>query len=259
MNPTPGTVYLVGAGPGDPELITVRGLRILRAADVVLHDNLIAAELLDELRPAAEILDVGKRPGYKRYEQEEINDLLVDRARRGLVVVRLKGGDPFVFGRGGEEVLACREAGIPVCVIPGVTSAFAVPAAAGIPVTHRGLSRTCAIVTAVADPRLGDAHLPYDSLARIDTVVILMGLSALAEVAAQLIDAGRTPDTPVACVQAGWTPQQRVILGTLSTIGDRVEAAGLRSPVTTIVGEVARFAETATAALTSLPALESLG
>lgn len=248
MRAVPGTVYLIGAGPGDPDLITVRGLRLLQQADVVFHDHLIAMELLDEVRPGAEVIDVGKRPGYRRYEQEEINEMLVSRARQGLVVARLKGGDPFVFGRGGEELLACEAERVPAVVVPGITSATAVPAAAGVPVTHRGLSRCFAVVTAVADPTLGDAHLPFEALSQIDTVVILMGLSALPEVAGRLIESGRAPGTPAVCIQAGWTPDQQVVTGTLATIAGRVTAAGLRSPVTTVVGEVAAFASESGAA-----------
>jgi uroporphyrin-III C-methyltransferase len=249
MTCNPGTVYLVGAGPGDPELITVRGRRVLRAADVVLHDRLVAPELLREVRADAEVIDVSKYPGFQRFTQAEIHEVLLDRALRGLHVVRLKGGDPFVFGRGSEEVEACRAAGVPVVVVPGVSAATAVPAAAGVPVTHRGLSRSFAVITAETDPALGAPSVPYESLAALDTVVVLMGVRRLPGFAAGLIAAGRSPDTPVACVEAGWTPQERVVTGTLETVVEIARAAGLRPPVTTVIGEVARFAHATRAAV----------
>lgn len=234
----PGTVYLVGAGPGDPELITVRGLRLLGRADMVLHDRLIAPELLDEVQPQAEIINVGKHPGFQRYTQDEINALLVDRARRGYTVVRLKGGDPFIFGRGSEEMLHCAQAGVPVVVVPGVSSAHGVPAAAGIPLTHRGLGRSYAVITGRTDPSLGQPDIPYEALAEIDTVVILMGRSNLDEIAKGLIAAGRSPGTPTACIEMGCTPKQRSVLATLATIAAAVDAGDLRAPVVTVVGDV---------------------
>jgi uroporphyrin-III C-methyltransferase len=237
-----GTVYLVGAGPGDPGLITVRGLRALRAADVVLHDRLVAAELLAEVRAGAEVLDVSKYPGFQKYTQAEINALLVARARAGLCVVRLKGGDPFVFGRGGAELLACRAAGVACVVIPGVTSATAVPAAAGIPVTHRGIGRSFAVITGEIDRQFGEAENAYASLAQLDTIVLMMGLGRLAEFTDGLLDAGRAPDTPAACIESGWTAQERVVVGTLATIAERVSEARLRAPVVTVIGAVAEFA-----------------
>ncbi len=238
-----GAVALVGAGPGDPELITVRGLTRLREADVVLHDRLVASELLAEVRPEAEIIDVGKLPGGKSGAQERINALLVERAGQGLRVVRLKGGDPFVFGRGSEERAACLAAGIACEVIPGLTSAFAAPAAAGIPITARGIARSAAIVTARSES--GDGFEPGQAaaLAGLDTVVILMGRAALAEVARSLLQAGRDPETPAACIEAATTPRQRVVRGTLATIAAVADREGIASPVVTVVGEVARLAE----------------
>jgi uroporphyrin-III C-methyltransferase len=233
-----GTVYLIGAGPGDPGLITVRGLRALRAADVVVHDRLVARELLDEVRDGAEVIDVGKYPGFQRQPQAQINALLIDRAEQGLDVARLKGGDPFVFGRGAEEAAACQAAGVPVIVVPGVTSAGAVPAAAGIPLTHRGLARSYAVITGQTDPALGEADIPYAALVDIDTVVILMGRSNLEEITTGLVVAGRQANTPAACVEMGTTPQQRVVTGTLGTIAPLAAAAGLAAPVVTVVGEV---------------------
>jgi uroporphyrin-III C-methyltransferase len=253
----PGTVYLIGAGPGDAELITVRGLRVLQRADVVVHDRLVAPELLDEAQPEAEVIDVGKHPGFKRYTQQEINALLVDRARAGLDVVRLKGGDPFILGRGGEEAVHCARAGVPFVVVPGVSSAHAVPAAAGIPITHRGLARTYAVVTGQTDPQLGQADLPYESLAAIDTLIILMGRSNLEQIATNLIAAGRSGDSPAACIEMGWTPQQRTVTATLATIAAEADKAGLRAPAVTVVGEVAALGSELTACLANAAAVQA--
>ncbi len=241
MIPTPGTVYLVGAGPGDPELITVRGLRLLRSADVVAHDRLVAPELLSEVRAGAEVINVGKVPGFQRFGQDRINQLLIARARAGKIVVRLKGGDPFVFGRGGEESAACVQARIPCFVIPGVSSAVAGPAAAGIPVTHRETAGSFAVVTAVsaggADAKLDDA-----ALASMDTLVILMGRARLAEIAKSLIAAGRSARTPAACIERATTQQQRVVVAELSTIAAEADQAQLQSPAVTVIGDTVRHA-----------------
>ena len=238
----PGAVHLVGGGPGDPGLITSRGLELLRTADVVVHDRLIASELLQEARTDAELIDAGKGPGHAPYTQAEINALLVDRARLGRTVVRLKGGDPFVFGRGSEEAAACRAAGVPVYVVPGVTSAIAAPAAAGIPVTARGLARSFAVVTAhQAGP--GGQVADLRGLAGVDTLVVLMGRSSLGPLAAQLIEAGRDPATPAACIQSATTPEQRVTRATLATIADAADRDGLQNPVVTVIGAVAALAD----------------
>jgi uroporphyrin-III C-methyltransferase len=236
-----GTVFFVGAGPGDPGLITVKGLALLRNAQVVLHDRLVSPDLLGYAHPRAEVIDVGKTPGSGRNPQGSINELLVQKARAGKSVVRLKGGDPFLFGRGFEECQACDRAGIPYKVVPGVSSALAVPASAGIPVTHREISRSLAIVTAsfmagTADP------LDYDALARIDTVVVLMGRAALPEVARRLMQAGRDRHTPVACIQQGTTPHQRTVVSTLERIAE--DARMLESPMLTVIGDVSAFAQT---------------
>jgi uroporphyrin-III C-methyltransferase len=238
----PGTVHLVGGGPGDPGLITSRGLDLLRSADVVVHDRLIGPELLREARPDAELIDAGKGPGLAPLSQAELNALLVAQARLGRTVVRLKGGDPFVFGRGSEEAAACREAGVPVYVVPGVSSAIAGPAAAGIPVTARGLARSFAVVTAhTVGP---DDEVPdLRGLAGVDTLVVLMGRAGLAAVAAQLIAAGRDPDTPAACIQSATMPQQRVTRATLATIAEAADREGLENPVVTVIGAVAALAD----------------
>jgi len=230
------TVFLVGAGPGDPGLLTRRGEALLRDADVVVYDRLASSELLDLAPAAAERVDVGKAPGRAAMTQEEINALLVERGTRGLRVVRLKGGDPFVFGRGGEEAEALRAAGVPFEVVPGVTSAVAAPAYAGIPVTHRGLSTHFTVVTGHEDPAKDETATDWAALARTGgTLVILMGVGRLAEITRALIAGGRAPSTPVAAVQWGTRAEQRTIRATLATIAD----AGVESPSAIVVGEVA--------------------
>ncbi len=236
-----GTVYLVGAGPGNPGLITVQGLNVLRAADVVVYDRLIRRELLAEARRDTELIDVGKAPGCHRVSQEQINEIIVDRARQGLTVVRLKGGDPFVFGRGFEEWTACREAGVECVVVPGVSSAFAAPAAAGIPVTRRGVAGSVAIVTAENTAGVGPAF-DAAALACIDTIVILMGRTRLGEVARLLVQAGKNSSTPAACIERATTSRQRVTVATLATIAEAAERDGLCAPIVTVIGEVASYA-----------------
>jgi len=233
-----GIVYLVGAGPGDPELITVRGLRCLRQADVVVYDRLIDPRLLDEAPPAARRVYAGKSAGRQALRQEEIDALLVRQARAGRVVVRLKGGDPFVFGRGGEEALACATAGVPWEAVPGVTSAVAVPGLAGIPLTQRGVAASFAVVTGHG---AGADRLDWEALARVETLVVLMGAARLGEIAALLTSHGKPPETPVAVVENGSREDERVLTGTLSDIAEIAAAAGLGSPATVIVGEVVRL------------------
>src|SRR5579859_1731211 len=233
-----GAVYLVGAGPGDPDLITVKGLACLRRADVVLYDRLAPRELLAEARPGAELIDVGKQPERHRRGQTEINALLIARARAGLSVVRLKGGDPFVFGRGGEECQALAEAGIPFEVVPGVISAIAVPAYAGIPVTQRGVSASFTVLTGHTAQ---DDVFDWDAVPRAGTLVLLMGARHLAEIARGLIEHGRPADTPAAVLQQGTTPAQRVVVGTLGGIAER--ASGVESPAITVIGEVVALRE----------------
>ncbi|HEX9728554.1 MAG TPA: uroporphyrinogen-III C-methyltransferase [Gemmatimonadales bacterium] len=234
-----GRVVLVGAGPGDPGLLTLRGRDALACADVVVHDRLVAPEVV-ELAPAgARRINVGRAPDTeRRLAQPDINALLVRHATEGRFVVRLKGGDPFLFGRGAEEVDACRAAGVPCEVIPGVTSAFAVPTAAGIPVTLRGISRSVAVVTGRG---ARGEDLPFDAraVAGLDTIVVLMGWAALPRIVEALLAAGRDPAMPAACIQDGGTPAQRVVRGTLATIAERVEQEGLVAPVITVIGAVA--------------------
>lgn len=231
-----GIVYLVGAGPGDPGLITRRGLECLRRAEVVVYDRLIPPALLCEAPLKAERHCVAKTPGRHRLSQRDIEALLVAKAQAGKVVVRLKGGDPFLFGRGGEEVKALAEAGVPSEVIPGISSALAVPASVGIPVTHRGVSDGFAVWTG---HRSGDEK---GSVLDAPTQVILMGVESLEETVAQLIASGRTPQTPVAVISWGTTVRQRWVTGPLTSIVRRVEEAGLGAPATVVVGEVVSLA-----------------
>ncbi|SMB95634.1 uroporphyrinogen-III C-methyltransferase [Deinococcus hopiensis] len=234
-------VSLIGAGPGDPGLLTLKGAQALRGADVVLFDYLANPELLRHC-PGAETIYVGKK-GFSEYiSQEAINALLVAKALEGggKRVARLKGGDVFVFGRGGEEAEACAEAGVPFEIVPGVTSAIAAPAYAGIPVTHRELARSFAVLT--GNTKEGSAQ--YEKLSGVDTLMLLMGVRNLEGISAELIAAGRSPGTPAATIQWGTTERQRVATGTLETIAERVREAGLEAPAVTVVGEVVRLRET---------------
>ena len=231
-----GRVALVGGGPGAEDLITVRGRALLTAADVVVADRLGPRGLLSTLSAEVEVVEVGKTPGNHPVPQERINEILVHHARQGRNVVRLKGGDPFVLGRGGEEALHCATHGVPVEVVPGVTSAVSVPAAAGIPVTHRGVTASFVVATAHEGP---DAVLRAAADAAPDaTLVLLMGVTRLAETAAGLIASGRSPQTPVALVESGWTPRQRTTVTTLEHAADDARAAGVRPPAVVVVGEV---------------------
>ena len=233
-----GTVYLVGAGPGDPGLITTRGLELLRSADVVVYDRLVSPALVAEAPASAERVFVGKHPNDTATRQQDINALLVNRARRGRTVIRLKGGDPFVFGRGAEECEALRAAGVSFQVIPGVTSATAVPAAAGIPVTHRRVASAFAVVA--GHECEGRSDLDWDALARVPTLVVLMGLSALPDIVARLRAQGMAPDTPAAVIASGTLPEQRTVVGTLADIADLAAAAALAPPAIVVIGEVVR-------------------
>ncbi len=249
-----GTVYLVGAGPGDPDLLTIRGLRCLERADVVVYDRLLDPRLLDLAPRRARRIYAGKSPGRHALRQDEIDALLVRHARAGRVVVRLKGGDPFVFGRGGEEALACAAAGVAWEAVPGVTSAVAVPALAGIPLTHRGVAASFAVATGHAAGEAGDGH-DWGALARIDTLVVLMGAARLAEIAALLISHGRSADTPAAAIERGTLPGSRLLEGTLATLPGIAERAGLVSPATLVVGEVVRLRERLAAGAPRAPAI----
>ncbi|WP_030439696.1 uroporphyrinogen-III C-methyltransferase [Actinoplanes subtropicus] len=232
-------VALVGAGPGDPELITVKGRRLLAAADVVVADRLVPGLLLGDLRPDVEFVDAAKIPYGPAKAQEEINRILVERALEGRFVVRLKGGDPYVFGRGGEEALACAAAGVPVLVVPGVTSSIAAPALAGIPVTHRGVAHEFTVVSGHVPPDSEQSLVDWPALGRLrGTIVVMMGLKNLPAIAARLIAEGRPAQTPVAVVQEGSTAHQRSLRSTLGAVAAEVAEAGLRPPATVVIGDV---------------------
>ena len=238
-----GIVHLVGAGPGDPGLLTVAGRRVLEEAEVVVHDRLGTEELLPLCRPDARLIDAGKAPGRAALTQEEINAVLVEHGAAGKRVVRLKGGDPFVFGRGGEEAQALTAADVPYVVVPGVTSAIAAPAYAGIPITHRGVATAFTVVTGHEDPDKPSEQTDWAALAATGgTLSILMGMGRLTGIAEALIAGGRSPDEPAAAVQWGTTPRQRSVVATLSTLADRVREEGLGSPAVVVVGPVAGLA-----------------
>ncbi|MDD2817969.1 MAG: uroporphyrinogen-III C-methyltransferase [Candidatus Nanopelagicales bacterium] len=229
---TQGHVVLIGGGPGDPELITVRGRRELAKADVVVFDRLGPTSLLETLAPDVELIEAGKRPGHHTLNQDEINAVIVDRALLGKRVVRLKGGDPFVFGRGSEEVQACIDAGVSVDVVPGISSAVAGPASAGIPVTHRGLANGYAVIT-------GHQLNDLTALAQVDlTLVVLMGVATLPALATGLIAGGKSSSTPVALIEKASTPQQRVTVGTLESIAAIASDVGVTNPAVIVIGDV---------------------
>jgi uroporphyrin-III C-methyltransferase len=247
---TPAKVWLVGAGPGDPELLTLKAVRALGEADVVLVDDLVHPDVLGHVPRGARIVHVGKRGGCRSTPQAFIERLMVRLAKSGQTVVRLKGGDPFVFGRGGEEALALAVAGIPCEVVSGVTAGVAAPAAAGVPVTHRGLSRGAILVTGhTADA--GDAP-DWTLLARTGlTLVVYMGLARVGEIAAALVAGGLAADTPAAAVQDGTAEGQRVVVATVATLAATVRAHDLRSPAILVIGEVAALAQQGAEALDS--------
>ena len=238
MKAQAGTIYLVGAGPGDPKLITVHGREVLESADAVVHDRLISPDLLKLARLDARIEDAGKAPGRASRSQDEINDLLIALAREGLSVCRLKGGDPFVFGRGGEEVLAARAAGVPVVVVPGISSALAGPTAADVPVTHRGVESSFTVVTGHdAQAAVG---VDWERVAGTPgSIVVLMGVGNLGTIARKLVQGGRSPDEPVRLVERATLPGQRVLSGTLATIDQLAQEAELQAPAVIVVGPVA--------------------
>jgi uroporphyrin-III C-methyltransferase / precorrin-2 dehydrogenase / sirohydrochlorin ferrochelatase len=243
---TPGVVHggvaLVGGGPGDPELITVRGRRLLAHADVVVADRLAPQELLAELPPQVEVIDAAKIPYGRAMAQDASNEVLIDRAKAGKFVVRLKGGDPFVFARGYEEVLACADAGIPVTVVPGVTSAIAVPALAGVPVTHRAVTHEFVVVSGHVAPGHPESLVNWNALAAMSgTIVLLMAVERIEQFTKALLEGGRPADTPVLVVQHGTTTAQRTLRATLSDAPERIREEGIRPPAIIVIGSVAAF------------------
>jgi len=238
----PEGVALVGGGPGDPDLITVRGRRLLAQADVVVADRLAPAELLADLGPHVEVIDAAKIPYGRAMAQQEINRVLIERAQEGKFVVRLKGGDPFVFARGYEEVLACAEAGVQVTVVPGVTSAISVPAAAGVPVTHRAVNHEFVVVSGHVAPGHPESLVNWDALAALKgTIVLLMAVERIEQFAKVLIEGGRPADTPVLVVQHGTTDEQRVLRADLATAPERIRSLGIRPPAIIVIGPVAAY------------------
>jgi uroporphyrinogen III methyltransferase/synthase len=234
-----GKVYLVGAGPGDPELLTLKARRVISSADVILFDRLLSPQMLEGAK--GELIDVGKSAGSHKMTQEEINRLLIEKAEEGKTVVRLKGGDPYLFGRGGEEALALRERGIPVEVVPGVTSAIAAPELAGIPVTHRGVSSSLTIVTGHEEPGK-ESPLDWSALARVGgTLVVLMGIARLEKNVSALLEGGISPLTPAAIVEKGGYAEQRLVVGALGEIAARARRVGIEPPAILVVGEVVRL------------------
>lgn len=234
-----GKVYLVGAGPGSPDLLTVKARRVLEEADVILYDQL-AGGVRDLLPPGAELIDCGKSGSRHTLEQDEIERIMVGRALEGKRVIRLKGGDPFLFGRGGEELEALRDAGIPVELVPGVSSAIAVPGCVGIPVTHRSHASEVVILTGHEDPGKEESTLDWDLLAKFrGTIVILMGVKNLASIASGLVARGKDPATPVAIIERGLAPGQRVTIGALGNIGETGKKAKVRPPAVIVIGDVA--------------------
>ncbi|GAC1405489.1 MAG: uroporphyrinogen-III C-methyltransferase [Mycobacterium sp.] len=243
---TPGVVHggvaLVGGGPGDPELITVRGRRLLAQADVVVADRLAPPQLLAELPQHVEVIDAAKIPYGRAMAQDAINEVLIDRARAGNFVVRLKGGDPFVFARGYEEVLACADAGIPVTVVPGVTSAIAVPALAGVPVTHRAITHEFVVVSGHVAPGHPESLVNWNALAKMTgTIVLLMAVERIEQFTQALLEGGRPADTPVLVVQHGTTTAQRTLRATLIDAPERIREDGIRPPAIIVIGSVAAF------------------
>jgi uroporphyrin-III C-methyltransferase len=240
---TVGKVYLVGAGPGHPQLVTLKGHELIRQADVIVYDRLIQEEILAAARSDAERIYVGKKPGLHQSRQETINRLLVEAARRARVVVRLKGGDPVLFGRGGEEAEHLAACGIPFEIVPGVTAGLSVPMAAGIPVTHRDFSASVALVTGHRRSDRDTQEVDWSALARIDTLVFFMSVGKLPEIAQKLIAHGCPPDTPAAIIQQAYWPGEQVVTGSLDALPRLSEAAGIQPPATIVVGQVVRMRE----------------
>ncbi len=239
-----GKVYLVGSGPGDPELLTMKARRLIDTADVVIYDQLPGKAILDSIPQNTEKIDAGKFAGDHRLSQWETNELIIKKAKEGKMVVRLKGGDPYMFGRGGEEAEVLVEAGVEFEVVPGITSAIAAPAYAGIPVTHRDHASMVTFITGHEDPTKDETALDWETLARFDgTIVIFMGVKMLGRNTGELLKFGKNPKTPVALIERGTRPDQRVTIGTLETIADIAKEQGVKAPAITLIGDVVKLHE----------------
>jgi uroporphyrin-III C-methyltransferase len=237
-----GKVYIVGAGPGDPDLLTIKGLRCIQNADIILYDRLVNKSLLDEAKPNATLVYCGKLPNNHTMKQEEINHLLVKYGKEGKTVTRLKGGDPFIFGRGAEEAEALAKSGIPFEIVPGITAGIAAPAYAGIPITHRELGSSFAVVTGHGSQ--GKSNVDWGSLSKgIDTLMIYMGIGNLPNICDELLNHGKKVDTPVALIHWGTTTEQKTVTGTLSTIVEIVKNEKIENPSMIVIGEVVRLRE----------------
>ncbi len=237
-------VYLIGAGPGDPELITVKGKESIEKADIIIYDYLASPELLKHAADTAEIIYVGKKGGDHTLSQEKINQLLIEKANQNKIVARLKGGDPFIFGRGGEEAEELKKAEIDFEIIPGVTSAIAAPAYAGIPLSHRKFTSTIAFITGHEDPEKKTTSINWEALTKIGTIVFLMGVKNLPNIVKQLKNNGMNPETPAAVIRRGTTPEQKTVIGTLETITQKVKKAGIKAPAIILMGKVASLKDT---------------
>ncbi|MDO9517700.1 MAG: uroporphyrinogen-III C-methyltransferase [Methanosarcinaceae archaeon] len=239
-----GKVYLVGSGPGDPELLTIKARRLIDTADVVIYDQLPGKAILDSIPQNTEKIDAGKFAGDHRLSQWETNELIVEKAKEGKMIVRLKGGDPYMFGRGGEEAEVLVEAGVEFEVVPGITSAIAAPAYAGIPVTHRDHASMVTFITGHEDPTKEETALDWETLAKFDgTIVIFMGVKMLGRNTGELMKFGKDPKTPVALIERGTRPDQRVTIGTLETIADIAKEQGVKAPAITLIGNVVKLHE----------------
>ena len=239
-----GKVYLVGSGPGDPELLTMKARRLIDTADVVIYDQLPGKAILDSIPLNTEKIDAGKFAGDHRLSQWETNELIIKKAKEGKMVVRLKGGDPYMFGRGGEEAEVLVEAGVEFEVVPGITSAIAAPAYAGIPVTHRDYASMVTFITGHEDPTKDETALDWETLAKFDgTIVIFMGVKMLGHNTGELLKFGKHPKTPVALIECGTRPEQRVTIGTLETITDIAKEQGVKAPAITLIGDVVKLHE----------------
>lgn len=239
-----GKVYLVGSGPGDPELLTIKARRLIDTADVVIFDQLPGKAILDSIPQNTEKIDAGKFAGDHRLSQWETNELIIEKAKEGKMVVRLKGGDPYMFGRGGEEAEVLVEAGVEFEVVPGITSAIAAPAYAGIPVTHRDHASMVTFITGHEDPTKDETALDWETLAKFDgTIVIFMGVKMLGRNTGELLKFGKDPKTPVALIERGTRPDQRVTIGNLETIADIAKEQGVKAPAITLIGDVVKLHE----------------